>query len=91
VARRNIALVYHFFAHYRQPVLEELLEKSKHHFLLCAGTKNALMPFVDPAVSRACGDLIPRRYPLVVQRQVIDAAIDAENADVVAERLAEVA
>jgi glycosyltransferase involved in cell wall biosynthesis len=46
VARKNVALVYHFFAHYRQPVLEELLEKSKHHFLLCADTKNALMPGV---------------------------------------------
>ncbi len=44
MVRRNVALVYHFFAHYRKPVLEELLEKSKHHFILCADTKNALMP-----------------------------------------------
>ena len=43
MAHRNVALVYHFFAHYRQPVLEELLEKSKHHFLLCADTNNALI------------------------------------------------
>jgi len=46
VAHRNVAIVYHFFAHYRRSVLEELLEKSKHHFLLCADTKNAVMPGV---------------------------------------------
>jgi glycosyltransferase involved in cell wall biosynthesis len=46
VTRKNVALVYHFFAHYRQPVLEELLAKSKHHFLLCADTKNTMMPGV---------------------------------------------
>jgi glycosyltransferase involved in cell wall biosynthesis len=46
VAHSNVAIVYHFFAHYRQPVLEELLEKSKHHFLLCADTNNALLPGV---------------------------------------------
>jgi hypothetical protein len=42
-------------------------------------------------VSRACGDLIRHRYSVEVQRQVIDAAIDGENADAVAEHLAEVA
>jgi hypothetical protein len=35
--------------------------------------------------------LIRRRYSRDVQRQVIDAAIDGENADIAAKRLAEVA
>jgi glycosyltransferase involved in cell wall biosynthesis len=48
-------------------------------------------PFVDPAVSRTCRDLVRRRYSRDVQRQVIDAAIDGENADITAKRLAEVA
>jgi hypothetical protein len=48
-------------------------------------------PFVDPSVSRTCRDLIRRHYSRVVQRQVIDAAIEGENADIMAERLAEVA
>lgn len=47
-------------------------------------------PFAAPAVSRACRDLIRRRYSPEVQRKVIDAAIDGTSADVVAERLSEV-
>jgi glycosyltransferase involved in cell wall biosynthesis len=48
-------------------------------------------PFVDPAVSRTCRDLVRRYYSPEVQRRVIDAAIDGESAEVVASLLAEVA
>jgi glycosyltransferase involved in cell wall biosynthesis len=81
VAHKNVALVYHFFAHYRRPVLEELLAKSKHHFLLCADTKNAIMPGVavwtpeDPARFRECRCFTVRTH-LVWQTGLIALALD---------------
>jgi glycosyltransferase involved in cell wall biosynthesis len=47
--------------------------------------------FVEPAVSSACRNLIRLRYSPSVQRQVIDAAIDRQDADAIAARLEEVA
>jgi hypothetical protein len=43
-------------------------------------------PFAAPAVSRACRELVRRRYSPEAQRQVIDAAIDGESADGCCER-----
>jgi glycosyltransferase involved in cell wall biosynthesis len=81
VAKRNVALVYHFFAHYRQPVLQELLEKSKHRFLLCADTKNALLPGVkvwtpqDATSFRECR-CFALRNQLLWQSGLIALALD---------------
>ena len=81
MAQKNVALVYHFFAHYRRPVLEELLAKSKHHFLLCADTENALMPGVtvwtpeDPARFRECRCFSVRTH-LVWQTGLVALALD---------------
>ena len=81
MAHRNVALVYHFFAHYRRPVLEELLEKSKHHFLLCADTNNALMPGVtawapeDATRFRECRYFAVGKH-LVWQTGLITLALD---------------
>lgn len=81
MAHKNVALAYHFFAHYRQPVLEELLEKSKHHFLLCADTKNVVMPGVavwtpgDATRFRECRCFTVRNH-LVWQTGLIALALD---------------
>jgi glycosyltransferase involved in cell wall biosynthesis len=81
VAHRNVALVYHFFAHYRKSVLEELLEKSKHHFLLCADTNNTLMQGVttwtpkDATRFRKCRNFTIRKH-LVWQTGLIALALD---------------
>lgn len=83
MARRNVALVYHFFANYRRPVLEELLEKSEHDFLLCADTKNALMPGVnvwtpdDASHFRRCRCFAVRKQ-LIWQTGLISIALDRD-------------
>lgn len=35
---KKVAVIYHYFAHYRQPVVNELINNSKHHYEFLAGT-----------------------------------------------------
>ncbi len=62
--RQTVAVVYHFIAHYRQPIFDELLNCSPHHYVLCADRKNRLMPGVDvwnpedPARFRECRSIV---------------------------------
>ena len=37
---KKVAVIYHYFAHYRQPVVDELINNSKHHYEFLAGTNN---------------------------------------------------
>ncbi len=78
--KQNVAVVYHFFAHYRGPVMRELLEKSEHRFILVGDRKDVddgtikAMEIPDPARFV----LAPCRYrPLVgmVQKGLLRLAL----------------
>ncbi len=37
---KRVAVIYHYFAHYREPIFDELINNSRHHYKFLAGTDN---------------------------------------------------
>ena len=44
---KRVAIVYHFFANYRKPILNELSRNQKFEFTFVADAVNRLMPGVE--------------------------------------------
>ena len=44
--KSKVAIVYHFFANYRKPILERLAKSETHDFLFVADSQNRIMPGV---------------------------------------------
>jgi glycosyltransferase involved in cell wall biosynthesis len=77
--RMRVALVYHFFAHYRKPVLEELLISSVHQWVMYGDAKDVdgagievwVPEYADTFVRTPCR----RIYGFLLQRGLVNLAL----------------
>ena len=75
---KRVAIIYHYFAHYREPVFRELIENSKHHYEFLGGTHSfktgikVIEEFPDNRFRLAQGRVFG---PVFIQMGAIKAAL----------------
>lgn len=92
-SRQRVAIVYHFFAHYRGPVMRELLENGRHEYLLVGDTQDPCHSGVKvwdipdpsrfiytPTYTQHNGVMIQKGLSKLVTRKDIDTVIFLGNA-----------